>query len=35
MAIVSFKNTVIHKLFAKPKTIKSEKEYPHGTRGHV
>jgi len=35
MAIVSFKNTVIHNLFSKPKTRKVEKEYPQGTRGHV
>ena len=35
MAIVSFKNTVIHNLFSKPKTRKAEKEYPQGTRGHV
>ena len=35
MAIVSFKNTVLHNLFSKPKTRKVEKEYPEGTRGHV
>ncbi|WP_051689296.1 NADH-quinone oxidoreductase subunit I [Butyrivibrio sp. AE2032] len=35
MAIVSFKNTVIHNLLSKPKTRKVEKEYPQGTRGHV
>ena len=35
MAIVSFKKTVIHNLFSKPKTRKVEKEFPAGTRGHV
>ena len=35
MAIVSFKSTVLHNLFSKPKTRKVEKEYPEGTRGHV
>ncbi|MBQ7616389.1 MAG: 4Fe-4S dicluster domain-containing protein [Butyrivibrio sp.] len=35
MAIVSFKNTVLHNLFSSPKTRKVEKQYPEGTRGHV
>jgi ech hydrogenase subunit F len=35
MAIVSFKGTVLHNLFSKPKTRKVEKQYPEGTRGHV
>ena len=35
MAIVSFKGTVLHNLFSKPKTRKTEKTYPEGTRGHV
>ena len=35
MAIVSFKNTVLHNLFSTPKTRKVEKQYPEGTRGHV
>ena len=35
MALVNFNKTVIQNLFSKPKTRKSEKEYPEGTRGHV
>ena len=35
MALVSFKNTILHNLVSKPKTRKVEKEYPAGTRGHV
>ncbi len=35
MALVSFKNTILHNLVSKPKTRKVEKEYPVGTRGHV
>ncbi len=35
MALINFKNTVLHNLVSKPKTRKVEKEYPAGTRGHV
>ena len=35
MALVSFKNTILHNLVSKPKTRRAEKEYPVGTRGHV
>lgn len=35
MALVSFKNTILHNLVSKPKTRRVEKEYPAGTRGHV
>ena len=35
MALVSFKNTILHNLVSKPKTRRVEKEYPVGTRGHV
>ena len=35
MALVNFKNTILHNLVSKPKTRKVEKEYPAGTRGHV
>ena len=35
MALINFNKTVLHNLVSKPKTRKTEKEYPVGTRGHV
>lgn len=35
MSLASFKSTILHNLVSKPKTRRTEKEYPVGTRGHV
>lgn len=35
MSLASFKSTILHNLVSKPKTRRTEKEYPAGTRGHV
>nr|WP_297706191.1 4Fe-4S dicluster domain-containing protein [uncultured Butyrivibrio sp.] len=35
MSLASFKSTILHNLVSTPKTRKTEKEYPAGTRGHV
>ena len=35
MSLASFKSTILHNFVSKPKTRRTEKEYPVGTRGHV